>query len=65
MEKPAEYILLNWSAAKLRMKRKNGVLGSSTESHASHILSERMSSRPMGWSRKRAGKVAELARTNA
>ena len=34
--------------------------GSSTESHISHILSFRMSSRPMGWSRQGAGKMAEL-----
>lgn len=60
VDEAAEYILSNWSAAKLRLKRKNGVLGSSTESHVSHILSERMSSRPMGWSRKGAGKMAEL-----
>ena len=56
----AEYILSHWSAARLRLKRKNGVLGSSTESHVSHILSDRMSSRPMGWSRTGAAKMSEL-----
>ena len=60
VDEAAEYILSNWSAAKLRLKRKNGVLGSSTESHVSHILSERMSSRPMGWSRQGAEKMAGL-----
>ncbi len=60
VDEAAEYILSNWSAAKLRLKRKNGVVGSSTESHVSHILSERMSSRPMGWSRQGAEKMAEL-----
>ena len=44
----------------LRLKRKNGVLGSSTESHVSHILSERMSLRLMGWSRQGAEKMAGL-----
>ena len=40
--------------------RKNGVKGSSTESHVSHILSERMSSRPMGWSKEGMAKMAQL-----
>lgn len=56
----AEYLLSNWEAAKLRLKRKEGIVGSSTESHVSHVLSSRMSSRPMGWSRKGAGKMAQL-----
>lgn len=60
VEEAAEYILSNWTAAKLRLRHKDGVLGSSTESHVSHILSSRMSSRPMGWSRQGAGKMAEL-----
>ena len=30
------------------------------ENHVSHILSARMSSRPMGWSREGAAKMAEL-----
>lgn len=38
--------------------RKSG--RSSTESHVSHILSVRMSSRPMGWSRQGATKMSEL-----
>lgn len=60
VEEAAEYILSNWTAAKLRLKQKDGVLGSSTESHVSHVLSSRMSSRPMGWSRQGAAKIAEL-----
>ena len=60
MEEAASYILSNWTAAKLRLKHKKGVLGSSTESHVSHILSARMSSRPMGWSRQGASKMSEL-----
>ncbi len=56
----AEYILSNWMAARLRLKHKDGVLGSSTEGHVSHVLSERMSSRPMGWSHEGASKMAQL-----
>lgn len=55
-----EYILSNWTAARLRLKHKDGVLGSSTEGHVSHILSSRMSSRPMGWSKNGASKMAQL-----
>ena len=43
VEEAAAYILSNWTAVNLRLKHKNGVLGSSTESHVSHILSARMS----------------------
>ena len=60
MRKAEEYILSNWTAARLRLKHKEGVKGSSTEGHVSHVLSSRMSSRPMGWSVKGATKMAQL-----
>lgn len=60
MEEAREYILSNWTAAKIRLGRKDGVIGSSTEGHVSHVLSERMSSRPMGWSMTGAAKMAQL-----
>ena len=47
-------------AAKLRLRHQNGVKGSSTEGHVSHVLSSRMSSRPMGWSIQGATKMAKL-----
>ena len=55
-----DYILENWTAARLRLKHKDGVKGCSAEGHVSHILSSRMSSRPMGWSIKGMSKMAEL-----
>ena len=55
-----EYLLSNWTAAKLRLRHQDGVKGSSTEGHVSHVLSSRMSSRPMGWSIKGATKMAKL-----
>lgn len=55
-----EYILSNWTAAKQRLKHKDGIKGSSTEGHVSHILSSRMSSRPMGWSITGATKMSKL-----
>lgn len=60
MSEAKEYILSNWTAAKLRLRRMDGVKGSSTEGHVSHVLSSRMSSRPMGWSVTGACKMAEL-----
>jgi len=35
-------------------------LGCSAEGHVSHVLSERMSSRPLGWSRQGAEQMARL-----
>ena len=60
MEQAEKYIMSNWTAARLRLKHQNGVRGSSTEGHVSHILSSRMSSRPMGWSMKGASKMVQL-----
>lgn len=60
MEKAREYILSNFEAAKIRLKHNNGVKGCSAEGHVSHVLSSRMSSRPMGWSMRGAAKMAEL-----
>lgn len=60
MEEAKTYILSNWTAAKIRLKHKDGVKGSSTEGHVSHVLSSRMSSRPMGWSVTGATKMAQL-----
>lgn len=55
-----EYLLSNWTAAKLRLSHQNGVRGSSTEGHVSHVLSSRMSSRPMSWSVRGATEMAKL-----
>lgn len=56
----AGYILSNWMAAKNRLEKSNGVVGSSTEGHVSHVLASRMSSRPMGWSKKGVDKMSRL-----
>lgn len=49
------YIDNNFSAIDLK-----GVCGCSAEGHISHILSDRLSSRPMGWSKTGAEKIAKL-----
>ena len=55
-----DFFLSNWTAAKMRLIDRKHVKGCSAEGHVSHVLSSRMSSRPMGWSKLGATKMAEL-----
>lgn len=52
------YIHNNWSAIAIYNQEDCG--GSCTEAHVSHVLSSRLSSRPMGWSREGLRVMAEL-----
>ncbi len=52
------YILNNWMGIEIHKTGKCG--GSSAEAHVSHVISARMSSRPMGWSREGVKHMAEL-----
>ena len=54
-----EYVLNNWDSAVLRMQDKN-VYGCSAEGHVSHVYSDRMSSRTMGWSETGADAMCQL-----
>ena len=56
----ADYILNNWMAAKVRLAYHDRVCGSSTEGHVYHLLSSRMSTLAMGWSRHGANIMAHL-----
>ena len=58
--KSETYILSNWTAAKIRLKDRETIKGCSAEGHVSHVLSSRMSSSPMGWSRTGVDKMAHL-----
>lgn len=60
IEEARAYFLNNWLPARRRMLHQDGVIGCSAEGHVSHILSSRMSSRPMGWSRIGAKKMTQL-----
>jgi hypothetical protein len=60
IEEAAAYISSNWTAAKYRLKKASGVVGSSTEGHVYHVLSSRMSTKPMGWSRHGGSQMARL-----
>jgi hypothetical protein len=54
-----KYILNNWGGIEI-YKKDSHVIGCSAEGHVSHVLSERMSSRPLGWSIKGADQMARL-----
>lgn len=56
----SNYILSNWTAAKVRLTNRRSLCGCSAEGHVSHVLSSRMSMSPMGWSRTGADKMARL-----
>ena len=58
--KSAEYILDNWSAAKQRLRHKDSIYGCSAEGHVYHVLSSRMSTLAMGWSKTGIAKMAQL-----
>lgn len=56
----AEYIESNWAAAKRRLWKRDGIAACSAEGHVSHVLSSRMSTLPLGWSRHGAHQMARL-----
>ena len=60
LEAGLEYIKNNWQGIRRRVKNEEGITGSSTESHISHVLSSRLSSRPKGWCREGLDKMAQL-----
>lgn len=53
------YIKNHWEGVE-NYKKHPEALGCSAEAHVSHILSARLSSRPMGWSKKGAYQMARL-----
>lgn len=54
------YILDNWSGIMEQLKNKDAEIQCSAEGHVSHIYADRMSSRPLGWSKCGADKMARL-----
>ena len=53
------FVMGNWAAV-MRTFHDKKVSGCSAEGHVSHILSERLSSRPMGWSKTGADRMSKL-----
>ena len=60
LEESLKYIKNNWEGIRRRVKNEEGITGSSTESHISHVLSSRLSSRPKGWCMEGLDKMAQL-----
>ena len=60
LEESLKYIKNNWQGIRRRVKNEEGIAGSSTESHISHVLSSRLSSRPKGWCREGLDKMTQL-----
>lgn len=54
------YFIDNFDSICLRMQKNEEILGCSAEGHVSHILSNRLSSRPMGWSYKGCNNISKL-----
>lgn len=59
IEKAKSYLLGNWSAV-MRTLHDENVKGCSAEGHVSHVLSDRLSSRPKGWSKTGADRMSKL-----
>lgn len=58
IDKFRRYITANWDG--IVAYQDEGSRGSNTEGHVSHVLSSRLSSRPIGWSREGLKAMAEL-----
>lgn len=59
IEELRSYVLGNWAAVRRTLRNKL-VNGCSAESHVSHVLSDRLSSRPMGWSQTGADRMSKI-----
>lgn len=60
VEASRDYILGNWAGIMQWVRDKNKEVKCSAEGHVSHIYADRMSSRPLGWSRTGADKMTRL-----
>ena len=54
------YMLNNWDGIEIYETDSYDVVGCSAEGHVSHILSDRLSSRPMGWSKVCVDRMTRL-----
>lgn len=60
VEASKKYILGHWSAIMTSVRNRKDNIHCSAEGHISHIFSDRLSSRPLGWSIVGADKMAQL-----
>src|SRR5574344_1312107 len=59
VEELQKYVVGNWAAIRRSLRNKLGN-GCSAEGHISHVVSDRLSSRPMGWSQTGADRMSKL-----
>lgn len=59
VERLQTFVIGNWAAV-MRTYHNKAVTGCSAESHVSHVLSDRLSSRPKGWSMVGADRMSKL-----
>ena len=60
VETSMSYILGHWDGIMQGIRNKEVQVGCSAEGHVSHIYADRMSSRPLGWSRHGVNQMAKL-----
>lgn len=60
-----DYLLTNFDAIAITNRDKSSLNGGCTEPHVSHVLSARLSSRPMGWSRKTLQRLVPILAAGA
>lgn len=60
VEESLGYLMNNWKGITIYTDDGGGVWGCHAEGQVSHVLSSRMSSRPMGWSRAGADQMSKL-----
>ncbi|MGL9746430.1 ISLre2 family transposase [Enterococcus sp. DIV0170] len=58
LKQAKSYLLGNWQAIQRQQNR--DYIGCSAEGHVSHVLSARLSSRPLGWSKVGANNIAKM-----
>jgi len=58
VETSKNYILGHWTAIMTGVKKRKDNIHCSAEGHISHIFADRFSSRPLGWSKVGADKMA-------
>lgn len=60
VQRSMDYLMNNWAGIMASLHHREVQHGCSAEGHVSHVYSDRLSSRPLGWSRIGADKMARL-----
>lgn len=54
------YMLNNWDGIEIKTEKGSEIIGCSAEGHISHVFSDRLSSRPKGWSKIGVSQMSQL-----